>query len=161
MSMFSGGGAVARGIARKCPVYFRVNGTVYQFVDEENVEAIDTDDSGYPFLDSYVEEAGKVFMTTPEQSVQKSPEVINKPAIVPQISKRAEKIILLICPQKSREYILGDLAEEYSRIAAKHGIRFGKIWYWKQVATSTWPLLEWLLKLGLSASAWEWVRRLF
>lgn len=145
---------------RKIPSTFVSTAEFCRFVDEQSVEALYLDDNEYPFLDSDIHEAGEVFMSTSAGSSSSLPEVGHTPAKPPQLSKRAEKILLLICPQKSREYILGDLAEEYISIAAKHGARFANLWYWKQVITSVWPFLEWVLKWGLLASTWEWIRKL-
>jgi sugar phosphate isomerase/epimerase len=76
-------------------------------------------------------------------------------------SLRAEKFLILLLTREERAAnIVGDLAEEYTWIAAKHGVRFANLWYWKQVAASIWPFMTKAFRWGLLASTWEWVRRL-
>ena len=55
--------------------------------------------------------------------------------------------------------MVGDLVEEYSEIRAKHGKSFANLWYWKQVVTSTGPILTKLARLGLLTWVGEWLRR--
>ena len=53
----------------------------------------------------------------------------------------AEYLLYLLLPQKYRECLPGDLAEEYwTLVLPKFGIRKAKLWYWKQVITSLWPV---------------------
>jgi len=71
-----------------------------------------------------------------------------------------ERLLLLILTKEERTNIPGDLAEEFTEIAAKHGERFARVWYYKQVAASAWPLVRRALKWGLLASFGAWLRRL-
>lgn len=78
----------------------------------------------------------------------------------PEPPKKGERILLMLLSKEDRENMIGDLAEEFAGIAARHGTRFAKVWYWRQVAGSAWPLLRKVLRWGLLASAWDIVRRL-
>lgn len=71
-----------------------------------------------------------------------------------------ERILLLILTKEERVNIPGDLEEEYRGIAAKHGARYAKLWYYKQVAASAWPMMRKALGWGLLASVGTWIRRL-
>jgi hypothetical protein len=51
------------------------------------------------------------------------------------------------------------LEEEFRQIAAKHGARYAKLWYYKQVAASAWPMVRKAVRLGALAWVEEWVRR--
>lgn len=77
--------------------------------------------------------------------------------IPPQLG---ERILLLILSKEERINIPGDLAEEYAEIAEKHGKRFAKVWYYKQVGTSAWPLIWKCLKWGVWTSIGAWIRRI-
>lgn len=70
-----------------------------------------------------------------------------------------EKLLLLILPKKDRECMLGDLAEEYVAHQAKYGTRFAKIWYYKQVIGSAWPMIKKAFRWGIIAWIGDWVRR--
>jgi hypothetical protein len=70
-----------------------------------------------------------------------------------------ERILLLILTKEERVNIPGDLEEEYRGIAAKHGVRFAKLWYYKQVAASAWPLIRKAIRWGILAWVGEWIRR--
>jgi hypothetical protein len=70
-----------------------------------------------------------------------------------------ERLLLLVLTKEERVNIPGDLAEEYVEIAEKHGKRFAKMWYYKQVAASAWPLIRKALRWGMLASIAEWIRR--
>lgn len=74
--------------------------------------------------------------------------------------KRAEQLLLLLLTKEDRENLIGDLAEEFVDIQAKHGTTFARVWYWKQVTSSAWPLLTKVCRWGLWAAIGEWVRRL-
>lgn len=88
--------------------------------------------------------------TTPELS-QQSP-----PATPPQ---SGERVLLLLLTKEERVNIPGDLAEEFAEIAAKHGARYAKLWYYKQVAASTWPMMRKAIRWGILTWVVEWVRR--
>lgn len=77
-------------------------------------------------------------------------------AIPPQFG---ERLLLLFLSKEERINIPGDLAEELEEIVAKHGGRFGKVWYYKQVIASAWPMIRKTLRWGLFASLGEWIRR--
>lgn len=74
----------------------------------------------------------------------------------PRIS---ERLLLLIMTKAERANIPGDLEEEFKQIAAKHGARYAKLWYYKQVAASAWPLVRKAVGRGLLASIGAWIRR--
>ncbi|MDQ1593257.1 MAG: hypothetical protein QOG71_3884 [Pyrinomonadaceae bacterium] len=69
-------------------------------------------------------------------------------------------MLLLILKKDERVNIPGDLAEEYGEIAVKHGARFAKVWYYKQVAASAWPMIRKGVRWGVLASVGEWIRRI-
>lgn len=71
-----------------------------------------------------------------------------------------ERILLLVLSKNERVNIPGDLEEEYRGIAAKHGARYAKLWYYKQVAASAWPLVRKAVGWGLVASIGTWLRRI-
>ena len=75
-----------------------------------------------------------------------------------------EYIICLLLPKKSREELLGDLAEEYQQVLAKFGQRPAELWFYKQVLTSLWPLLQTvgrtLTRWGLIGLLEELIRRI-
>lgn len=70
-----------------------------------------------------------------------------------------ERILLLILTKDERVNIPGDLEEEFRGIAARHGARYAKLWYYKQVAASAWPMIRKAVRWGLLASVGEWIRR--
>lgn len=76
--------------------------------------------------------------------------------IAPQLG---ERLLLLVLSKEERVNIPGDLEEEYRGIAAKHGARYAKLWYYKQVAASAWPIVRKAVSLGLLAWVAEWIRR--
>jgi len=82
--------------------------------------------------------------------------MVNKSAAPPQLG---ERILLLILTKEERVNIPGDLEEECRTIAAKHGARYAKLWYYKQVAASAWPLIRKAVGWGLLASIGAWIRR--
>jgi hypothetical protein len=71
-----------------------------------------------------------------------------------------ERILLLILTKEDRVNIPGDLAEEFSEIAAKHGNRYAELWYYKQVAASAWPMIRKAIRWSLLASVGEFIRRI-
>jgi hypothetical protein len=70
-----------------------------------------------------------------------------------------ERLLLLILTKEERVNIPGDLAEECKEIAAKHGERYARIWYYKQVAASAWPIIYKAIRWGGLAWAGDWIRR--
>lgn len=71
-----------------------------------------------------------------------------------------ERILLLVLrTREERANIPGDLEEEFRQIAAKHGARYAKLWYYKQVAASAWPMVRKAVRWGLLAWVEEWIRR--
>jgi hypothetical protein len=70
-----------------------------------------------------------------------------------------EKALLLLLSKDEREYLLGDLAEEFALYQSKYGNRFAKVWYYKQVISSAWPLLRKYLRWGVFIWVEEWIRR--
>lgn len=76
----------------------------------------------------------------------------------PQLGERI--LLLVLRTKEERVNIPGDLEEEFKQIAAKHGARFAKVWYYKQVAASAWPMIRKGVRWGLLASLGEWIRRI-
>lgn len=71
-----------------------------------------------------------------------------------------ERILYLLLSKEERKNLIGDLAEEYLELQAKHGVGFAKAWYWKQVCGSFFSLVIRAVKWGgLYAGAVEWFRR--
>lgn len=70
-----------------------------------------------------------------------------------------ERILLLILTKEERFNIPGDLAEEFVEITVKHGTRYAKLWYYKQVASSAWPMIRKAVKWGMWAWVGDWIRR--
>jgi hypothetical protein len=156
MSMFWWWGAAARRRAdHRPPDHLYVNGAAYRYVDEEHVESVYPQGAERRNINSD-EGAASPKISMPTTSINHTV----APPKSPRLSKRVEKTILLLFPKRSREYLLGDLAEEYAEIAAKHGVRFANLWYGKQVAGSVWPFLRAAIRWWLLTSAWDWVRRL-
>ena len=56
--------------------------------------------------------------------------------------KGAEYLLCLFLPRETRSYLIGDLAEEYSTISEDYGLQKAKFWYYTQVLTSLWPLIQ-------------------
>jgi hypothetical protein len=48
----------------------------------------------------------------------------------------AEKLLSLACPPDRLEAVLGCMEECYVQMAARHGERFARRWYWWQTARS-------------------------
>jgi hypothetical protein len=64
-----------------------------------------------------------------------------------QVPPREAELLLLILLPKDRNGILGDLAEEFSHLSYKYGIRLANLWYWKQVIRFVVLLLTSQIKL--------------
>lgn len=75
----------------------------------------------------------------------------------PQLGERI--LLLVLSTKEERINIPGDLEEEFKQIAAKHGARYAKLWYYKQVAASAWPMARKAVGWGLLASIGAWIRR--
>jgi len=64
------------------------------------------------------------------------------PANLSNCPPRCARFLLLLVPKRNREYLLGDLEEEYLTIVLpEYGDRLARLWYWWQVAISIAPLL--------------------
>lgn len=74
----------------------------------------------------------------------------------PQLGEFA---LYMILTKEDREYLIGDLAEEFIEVQAKFGRTKASIWYYKQVLTSAWPLMRKAIRLGILAWVGEWIRR--
>lgn len=145
--------------ARSAYKLHRINGTI---------EASRLAEEVYSKLDSYlnrdltVQERNKLidrsysFIDEIENDVRNPQE--DKIALVSP--RLGERILLLILTKEERINIPGDLEEEYRGIAAKHGARFAKVWYYRQVAGSAWPMIRKAVRWGLLASVGEWIRRI-
>jgi hypothetical protein len=71
----------------------------------------------------------------------------------------AEYLLYLLLPRKDRESIIGDLYEEYPLVVKKFGVKKAKLWVYRQVLCSAWPLIQKATKWGLFAWIGEWIRR--
>lgn len=80
----------------------------------------------------------------------------NKSYMPPQFG---ERLLMLILTKDERVNIPGDLTEEYLTIAKKHGERYAKLWYYKQVAASAWPMIRKAVGGRLLASFEKWIRQ--
>ncbi len=78
----------------------------------------------------------------------------------PQPPPYGERFLYLMLSKEDRENLIGDLAEEFAALQVRHGRKFAKVWYWKQVCGSLLPLIKRVVRWGLLASAVEWFRRL-
>jgi hypothetical protein len=70
-----------------------------------------------------------------------------------------ERILLLILSKDQRINLPGDLAEEYGELAGRHGEGYAKLWYYKQVVASAWPLIYNAARWGVLAWVGRLVRR--
>lgn len=73
--------------------------------------------------------------------------------------KYGERLLYLLLSKDERKNLIGDLAEEYIELQAKHGLKFARVWYWKQVCGSFFSLAVRAVRWGLYAGIVEWVRR--
>jgi hypothetical protein len=73
--------------------------------------------------------------------------------------KIGEMALLMLLSKEEREYVLGDLAEEFALYQSKYGVGFAKVWYYKQVVSSTWPVLRRSVRLGIFVWVGVWLRR--
>ena len=73
-------------------------------------------------------------------------------------------LLTLLLPKKARCPLLGDLAEEYQEVREQFGERPADLWFYKQVLTSLWPMLQTtgrtLTKWGLVGLLEEIIRRI-
>ena len=60
----------------------------------------------------------------------------------------AESILSRLLPRRDRGPILGDLAEEFTRLAGTEGVRIARSWYWDQFVRSSLPAIRRRLHLG-------------
>jgi hypothetical protein len=84
---------------------------------------------------------------------------IAKSSAAPRLGERI--LLLVLRTKEERVNIPGDLEEEYRGIAAKHGARYAKLWYYKQVVASAWPMVRKAVKWGALAWASALIRRSF
>ncbi|HEY0738868.1 MAG TPA: permease prefix domain 2-containing transporter [Herpetosiphonaceae bacterium] len=72
--------------------------------------------------------------------------------------------LLRFVPKQKREYVLGDLEEEYREIYDRNGKKHANVWYWWQVVRSFWPYIISTIKkvVGWGIVGWvgDWIRRL-
>lgn len=72
-----------------------------------------------------------------------------------------EFLLYLFLKKTEREALVGDLQEEYSEVLSKFGRKKAKLFFYKQVGGSLWPLLRrTLIKWGLFGWAAELIRRI-
>jgi hypothetical protein len=70
-----------------------------------------------------------------------------------------EFALYMLLSKEDREYLIGDLEEEFIEVQAKFGSKKASVWYYKQVMTSIWPLMRKGIRVGLLAWIGEWIRR--
>ncbi len=73
--------------------------------------------------------------------------------------KLAEFFLELLLSRREAEYLIGDLAESYVQKESKYGPAKAKVWYWRQVAGSAYPLICKAIRWGIYALGADWVRR--
>ncbi|MCW5699695.1 MAG: hypothetical protein KIT00_07630 [Rhodospirillales bacterium] len=91
-------------------------------------------------------------LTTPQvtMGVRRSDEPASRRGI--RVPEFGEKLLHLLLPKETREYLIGDLEEEmHTIIHPKFGPRFAKSWYWTQVVLSILSLRARFLGLGVLA----------
>lgn len=59
-----------------------------------------------------------------------------------KLPRVAEHLLYLVTSEEYRENLVGDLIEEYNEIQARFGECYAKIWFYKQVVASFWPLFR-------------------
>jgi hypothetical protein len=70
-----------------------------------------------------------------------------------------ERLLYFLLSKEERKNLIGDLAEEYIELQAKHGLKFARAWYWKQVCGSFFSLAIRAVRWVLYAGVVEWFRR--
>jgi hypothetical protein len=108
---------------------------------------------------------GNIRVSPPEQLglFEEDPSILMQP---PSPPKFADYLLYFFLSKHDRENIPGDLAEEYETIILPDfGLRAAKVWYWKQVICSIWPIVAPRLKRlagigGVAHAAYEIYRRL-
>jgi hypothetical protein len=82
------------------------------------------------------------------------------PAAAPQPPLNAEFILHLLLNKDEQDAIIGDLIERYGSKARRMGVRRANLWFYMEIARTTWPLLK---RIAVRASGLialgEWVRR--
>jgi hypothetical protein len=73
--------------------------------------------------------------------------------------KFGEYLLYLFISERDREYLIGDLTEEYLEIRSRLGRRVANIWYYKQVSSSIWPLSKRAVQRRLVTWFGDLVRR--
>ena len=113
-------------------------------------------------LQNLAESANRIVSDRQATGAKTSEGVPEDPIAEPQ-PKYGERILYLLLSRKNREYVLGDLEEEYSDIVAKFGPGFARVWYRKQVLASITPMIGQrivgLLKVISLVKAFEWLVR--
>lgn len=74
-----------------------------------------------------------------------------------QPPKAGEYLLYLFLSRTEREVLIGDLTEEYPGLVTKFGLRLAKVYFYKQVVWSIWPLVR---KTVVKWSAFGWVAEL-
>jgi len=73
----------------------------------------------------------------------------------------AEYLLHILLPSEEREFVIGDLIEEYSQVFERFGKRRADTWFYKQVAGSLLPLLRrTILRIGALVWLGRILRRL-
>jgi hypothetical protein len=138
-------------------VLVKYNATHYYYVDNGSVREIDL--SKFIRNKAFANDSQPLLPYFYADYVDSKHDKTPASTKTPVPPKRAEKLLLLILDKKGREYLVGDLAEEYTEIAANQGEQFAKVWYYKQVAASAWPMIRKVLRFGLYIWIGEWIRQ--
>jgi hypothetical protein len=89
--------------------------------------------------------------------IQVHPETVLRAQGKTDPPKHAEQLLLLILCKRDRDNLMGDLEEDFRKVQAKQGIRFARLWYWKQALGSAWPLIRKLGRCATVAIAVKWL----
>jgi hypothetical protein len=65
------------------------------------------------------------------------------PSVLEELApSKSARFVPLLMPKTNREYLLGDIEEEYwTKVLPLYGARKARLWYWKQVVVSLLPSL--------------------
>lgn len=69
-------------------------------------------------------------------------------------------LLYLFLSRQERDGLLGDLEEGYQEVHTRFGTWAARVWYWKQVLTSLWPLLLRAVSTLIKVGALGWIKHL-
>lgn len=76
------------------------------------------------------------------------------------VPKWGAYLLYLFLSRQERDGLLGDLEEGYQEVHARFGTWAARVWYWKQVLTSLWPLLLRAASTLIKVGALGWIKHL-